>query len=68
MKKTYYSVVYRSWGADRANEAWFDDKKEAEKFADRDYSDNVVTHNVSKLETIEKYDELVAMTAYEFTN
>ena len=63
--KTYYSVVYRNWGADSASEAWFDDKKEAEEFADHDYRDNVVTHRVSKPETIKKYDEFVAMTAFE---
>lgn len=59
-KKTYYSVVYRNWGADRPGEAWFDNKKEAEEFADHDYRDNVIAHHVSKAETIKEYDEFVA--------
>ena len=57
--KTYYSVVYRNWGADSASEAWFDDKKEAEKFANQDYRDDVVTHRASNPETIKKYENLV---------
>ena len=68
MKKTYYSVVYRSWGADRANEAWFDNKEEADKFASKDYHDTPVAHHVSAPATIEKYNELVAMTAFELAN
>lgn len=66
-KRTYYSVVYRSWGADRENTAWFDDKETAEGFASQDYRDDVKTHRVSKAETIAKYDELVARTAQEFS-
>ena len=65
MKKTYYSVVYRNWGADGPRVAWFDTKKEAEEFADHDYRDNVITHHVSKTGTIKAYDEFVAMTKYE---
>ena len=60
MKKTYYSVVYRNWGADRPGKAWFDNKKEAEEFAQHDYRDNVRAHHVSKAETIKAYNELVA--------
>ena len=30
-KKTYYSVVYRNWGADRPGEAWFDNKRQNEQ-------------------------------------
>ena len=60
MKKTYYSVVYRNWGADRPGEAWFADKKEAEAFAGRDYRDNVIAHHVSNPKTIKEYEELVA--------
>ena len=64
-KKTYYSVVYRNWGSDGSGEAWFDNKKEAEEFADHDYRDNVIAHHVSRAETIKEYDEFVAMTKYE---
>ena len=60
-KKTYYSVVYRNWGDDGPREAWFDNKKEAEEFADHDYRDNVIAHHVSKAETIKEYDEFVAI-------
>ena len=60
MKKTYYSVVYRNWGAYKPAVAWFDNKKEAEDFANRDYRDNVIAHHVSKAETIKEYDEFVA--------
>ena len=62
MKKTYYSVVYRNWGADRPGRAWFDTKKAAEDFANHDYRDNVIAHHVSKTKTIKEYDELVART------
>ena len=64
-KKTYYSVVYRKWGADKSTTAWFDDKKAAEEFSDHDYRDNPVAHHVSNSETIKDYDERVAMTQYE---
>lgn len=63
-RKTYYSVVFGVWGADKPGEAWFDNKKEAEEFADHDYRDNPVAHHVSKAETIKEYDEYVAWTKY----
>ena len=61
-KKTYYSVVYRNWGADKPGKAWFDNKKEAEDFASRDYRDTVIAHHVRKAETITEYDEFVERT------
>ncbi|SPF51148.1 hypothetical protein SBF1_50032 [Candidatus Desulfosporosinus infrequens] len=65
MKQTYYSVGYYSGRSNSTSTAFFDTKEAAEKFADHDYRDNVVAHHVSKPETIAKYDELVAMTAFE---
>ena len=62
MKKTYYSVVYRNWGAYGTGKAWFENKKEAEEFAAHDYRENVIAHHVSKAETIKEYDEFVART------
>lgn len=60
MKKTYYSVVYRNWGAYSPGIAWFDNKKEAEEFAAHDYREGVIAHHVSNVETIKEYDEFVA--------
>lgn len=65
MSKTFYSVIYAVWGADNKKIAWFDDKQAANNFANHDYRDAPVMHNVKNPETIKKYDELVAMTAYE---
>ena len=64
MKKTYYSVVYRTWGADSESYAWFDNQAEAQNFAKKDYTGAIVTHNVSKPETIKEYDKLVKDTIY----
>ena len=55
----FYSVKYRNWGADAPGVAWFDDKEEAEKFANQDYRDDVVTHRASNPETIKEYENLV---------
>jgi hypothetical protein len=66
--KTYYSVKYSVWGSDRKHTAWFDNKEEAEEFASHDYRDNPVAHRVSRLEKIREYDQLVAMTKYDFNS
>jgi hypothetical protein len=68
-KKTYYSVTYYSGrGNSGISEMWFDNKKDADNFADHDYHDNPVAHHVSSPKTIKKYDGFVAMTAYELTD
>lgn len=61
--KTFYSVNYSKWGVSGTNEAWFDNKEAAEKFAAADYRDNPVAHRVSRPEKIREYEENVAMTA-----
>jgi len=68
MAKIYYSVVYRNWGADRASEAWFDDKEKAYDFANHDYRDNPVMHRVSRPKKITEYNELVDQTAFNLSN
>jgi hypothetical protein len=57
--KTYYSVVFRNWGADYPGKAWFDNKAEAEDFASHDYTDSVVRHRVCNPDAIAKYEVLV---------
>lgn len=46
MRETFWSVRYRTWGADAPNERWFGDKAAADKFAERDYTDKPVPHTV----------------------
>jgi hypothetical protein len=59
MKKTFYSVTYRNWGTDSVSEAWFDNKKAADKFYDsRDYVDAPVVHRTSSPQKIVEYTEL----------
>lgn len=62
MTKTYYSVKYGVWGASAPRIAWFDDKAAANEFAAADYRDTPTAHHCSNPETIEKYNELVAIT------
>jgi hypothetical protein len=59
MGKTFYSVVFKGWGADSAETAWFDDKVAADAFADHDYRDNVIVHHVSNPDTIARYEGYV---------
>lgn len=62
MRKTFYSVTYRNWGADSVSEAWFDNKKDADKFYDsRDYVDVPVQHRTQSAKKIAEYKYLVAM-------
>jgi len=68
MAKTYYSVVYRNWGADRASEAWFDNKEKAYNFANHDYRDAPIMHRVSRPEKIKECEELVGMTEFNLAN
>ncbi|MDO5572962.1 MAG: hypothetical protein Q4G60_03170 [bacterium] len=65
--RTFYTVNFRTWGVDRDLTACFEDKNEAEKFADQDYHDKVVSHRVSKEDTIKKYEEMVQKTT-EYQN
>lgn len=57
--KTYYSVNYRKIGADNISTKWFDNLEEAKEFASRDYSDNVVVHNVKSEEKIAEIEALM---------
>ena len=63
-RKTFYSVICRVWGSDRPSEAWFDDRTAAEQFANHDYRDDVITHCVSRPESIEKCMDRVAITCH----
>jgi len=62
MKKVYYSVKYRAFGMFSSSTVWFDNKEDAVEFSKKDYHDAPVVHRVSNPETIDKYDELVALT------
>lgn len=57
--KTYYSVNYRKIGADNISTKWFDSLKEAKEFASRDYSDNVVVHNINNKKRIAEIEALM---------
>jgi hypothetical protein len=57
--KTFYSVKYRNWGADAPGCAWFDNKRDADKFYDsRDYVDVPAAHRTSSPQKIMEYTEL----------
>ena len=60
--KTFYSVKFTAWGADRTSVAWFNDREEAYKFADHDYRDNPVAHCVRNAETIRDLEKRVFMS------
>ena len=62
MTKTFWSVKYAIWGADRTSTAWFDNKEEADEFAKKDYRDLPVRHTVRKPESISIYEDLVERT------
>lgn len=62
MRKTFYTVDYNTWGRNVKQTATFDNLADAKNFAQRDYTDNVVTHTVSKAETIEHFEHSAAET------
>ena len=64
MRKTYYSVQYGIWGANKPGTAWFDNKEEADRFAAHDYRDDPVRHTYSREDSIRDAEELVMMTRY----
>jgi len=64
MRKTYYSVQYGIWGANKPGIAWFDSKEEADRFASHDYRDDPVRHTYSREDSIRDAEELVMMTRY----
>lgn len=66
MRKTFWSVTYRTWGADRASEAWFDDADKAKEFASHDYRDNTVRHTYSNAAKIKEAESLVRDTELDF--
>ena len=66
--KTYYSVTYSTWGRSGTQEAWFDDKARADKFANHDYRDKPIAHRVSNPSTVKRYDELVSNTDFSLNS
>ena len=59
MQKTFWSVQYRNWGADAPSKAWFDNKKDADKFYNsRDYVDPPVRHRTRSAGKIKMYEDL----------
>lgn len=59
MRKTFWSVKYSVWGADRPRIAWFDNKADADTFARRDYTDKPISHTYSNAAKIAEAQELV---------
>ena len=64
MTKTFWSVQYSVWGADRPRTAWFDNADKAKDFASRDYRDNPVRHTYKKPEKIRQAQDLVSLTSF----
>ena len=58
--KKFWTVRYAVIGSGMVWDAWFDDKKEAEAFAEKDYRDNPVLHCYRSEKSIKKAEELVA--------
>lgn len=66
MKKTFWSVEYRNWGADSASVRWFDDRDEAYKFANNDYRDKPVAHTYSNPDKIAEAEERVNLDRHAY--
>ena len=64
--KTFYSVEYTSLGMFGTRTAYFDNKKDAYKFANNDYRDKPVAHRFNNPVKIARMEELVKDTNYEF--
>lgn len=64
--KTYYSVKKANWGSDRPATYWFKTLEEAKKFAEQDYTENVVAHTYKKQSTIDEIEEIIASQFAEF--
>ena len=62
--KTFYTVTYRSWGANKPTTAYFNNKPSADKFARRDYADKPVRHTLSDKRKIAEFETEVAETSY----
>ena len=65
--KSFWSVVYRTWGADREYVAWFDNKDDAYNFANHDYRNSPIRHNYLSASRIKDAEELVNMTKYNLS-
>lgn len=44
--KTFYSVKHMNLGACKPTTYWFDNLEEAKEFSYKDFSDDVVVHNI----------------------
>lgn len=61
MKKTFWSVKYSVWGADRPRTKWFASKPEAlEFYGSTDYVDKPVAHSYSRPEKIAEIEEMIS--------
>lgn len=59
MRKTFYSVEFAVWGADRTSTMWFDNLAAAKEFAAHDYRDNPVAHTYSRPEKIAEIESII---------
>lgn len=64
MKKTFYTVKYITWGMDKPEEKWFDNRKEAYAFyksaSDSLRTEKPVAHTLRAISTIKTVEEIVA--------
>lgn len=61
MKKTFYTVRFRKWGANGYTTEWFDNISEAKRFAAGNYCDKVVVRTYKDPEKIHQAELNVYM-------
>ena len=60
MTKVFYSVNYKIQGSDKNHRMWFDNLKEANKFAKADYRrSNPIAHEHSSAKIISLIEEII---------
>lgn len=65
--KTFYSLDYRAYGADRTYTAWFDNLEKAKDFSRHcSHCDNIVTHNFKNILSIQRAES--AVSYYKLTH
>lgn len=57
--KTFYSVKHMNLGALQPTTYWFDNLEEAKEFSYKDFSDDVVVHNIRNAAKIGEIQEKI---------
>lgn len=69
MGKTFYTVEYAVFGADKTSIAYFDDRAKAYAFYNSgDYLDKPVAHHLKREDKIYLYEYLVSITDYNLSD